>query len=113
MATAEQIAEVRALLPDSSNQALYGVTWGDEQISVFFDLKGTVSKTVLAYWNAALANTAMYVDVNESGSSRSLSTVWRNVWEMVQRWDKIVADEDAKNERDVIGNITFGTLKRA
>jgi len=99
-------------LPSESNQTALGVSWTDEQIATVFDLEGTVSKTVRAYWNSVLANTAMYMDVSESGSSRTLSQPWKNAWEMVQRWDRIVAEEALKETREVTGSVTFGRIKR-
>lgn len=112
MATEEQVASVQRLLPSDDNQTTLGVEWDEDVVGQVFDLEGTVSKTVRAYWNAVLANTAMYMDISESGSSRQLSQPWRNAWEMVQRWDKIVADELAEERRSVTGSVTFGKFKR-
>lgn len=112
MATEDQVAAVKVLLPSEENQATLGVEWDDVKIGQIFDLETTVTKTVRAYWNAVLANTAMYMDVSESGSSRTLSQPWRNAWEMVQRWDRLVTEEDVKKTRDVTGSVTFGRIKR-
>lgn len=112
MATDDQVAAVKLLLPSEDNQTTLGVEWDDATVSQVFDLNATVSKTVRAYWNAVLANTAMYMDVSESGSSRTLSQPWRNAWEMVQRWDRLVTEEEAKDKRDVTGSVTFGRIKR-
>ena len=112
MATQEQVAAVKRLLPSEENQTALGVAWEGSTIGEVFDLELTVSKTVRAYWNAVLANTAMYMDVSESGSSRQLSQPWRNAWEMVQRWDRVVAEELEESRRSVTGSVTFGKLKR-
>lgn len=112
MATPEQVAAVKLLLPSSDNQTTYGVSWDDTVIGTTFDSESTVSKTVRAYWNAVLANTAQYMDVSESGTSRTLSQPWKNAWEMVQRWDRIVSEEAAESRREVIGSVTFGRIKR-
>lgn len=112
MASDEQLGSVILLLPSEENQATLGVVWDADTISDVFDLQGTTTKTVRAYWNSVLANTSMYMDVSESGSSRTLSQPWRNAWEMVQRWDRLVTEEEAKSIRDVTGSVTFGRIKR-
>lgn len=112
MATTAEVDAVKRLLPSDDNQVTLGVSWDDDVVSAVFDLETTTSKTVRAYWNAVLANTAMYMDVSESGSSRTLSQPWRNAWEMVQRWDRIVTEEEDKKTREVTGSVTFGRIKR-
>lgn len=112
MATDDQVAAVKLLLPSADNQTTLGVEWDDATVGTVYDLEQTVTKTVRAYWNSVLANTAMYMDVSESGSSRTLSQPWRNAWEMVQRWDRLVTEEETKNIRDVTGSIRFGRIKR-
>lgn len=112
MATDDQVAAVKLLLPSEDNQITLGVEWDDETVGQVYDINGTVSKTVRAYWNSVLANTAMYMDISESGSSRQLTQPWRNAWEMVQRWDRIVTEEETKTIREVTGSVRFGRIKR-
>lgn len=112
MATEDEVTAVKLLLPSEDNQATLGVEWDDDVVAQVFDLESTVTKSVRAYWNSVLANTAMYMDVSESGSSRTLSQPWRNAWEMVQRWDKLVTEEETKSIREVTGSIRFGRIKR-
>jgi hypothetical protein len=86
--------------------------WEDSQISTNIDALGSVSKAVRAFWSEKVNSSYRYMDISESSSSRSLSQIYRNAVEQLSRWDKIVSDEDAKQEQETVGSIRFGDIRR-
>ena len=89
MASATDIARVELLL-DGVDEV-----WDATKIETVLDSAGSVAKTMQAFWQAKVNATYRLVDVQESGSSRSLSTAYRNAQEQLSRWDAEVAKEAA------------------
>lgn len=67
--------------------------WDESKIGTVLDAVGSVSKTMQAFWSARVNSSYQFMDVQESGSSRSLSSVYKNAMEQLKRWDDIVKDE--------------------
>lgn len=97
MADANVVGQALDLLP---TEAKIGDTpWDQERVTTLLDEGNSVNKLMSRFWHAKAAETAAYIDVSESGSSRSLSTVHENAVRMARYWDdRVKADEDAAQE---------------
>lgn len=97
MADANVVGQVLDLLP---TEAKIGETpWDQERVTVLLDQGNSVNQLMSRFWNAKAAETAAYIDVSESGSSRSLGTVHENAVRMARYWDdKVKADKDEADE---------------
>lgn len=68
--------------------------WTAEKIGELLDSGSTVNKVMLRYWQGVAAQTSAFVSVQESGSSRDLSTIHSNAVRMAQYWADRVVQED-------------------
>jgi hypothetical protein len=107
MASEADIASVRVYLPTDA-EAKHG--WDDDKVGSIFDAFGGVSYTVRTYWADRVANTARYVDVNESGSVRSLSAVYSHAVEQLKYWDDVILKETKVSANPSIG---FGRISNS
>lgn len=78
MATSDEIALLRAAIgePDDSNG------WTDEKLGDLIDSLTTVNAAALNVWQSKAASFSSLVDVSESGSSRSMSQLFKNAQAM-------------------------------
>ena len=90
MADQAAIDAVKAQLPDEA--ASFG--FDDVVIGAMLDSGASQAKSILAGWRAVAAKTATFTDVNESGSSRNLSSLNVNAREMISIWQSQVDRED-------------------
>lgn len=106
-ATQTDIASVKSNLPaDCGTQ--FG--WTDERIAAVLDAVNlSVPQTVRQFWVERVTNTHEFMDINESGSGRTLSQVHANAKEMLAYWDKRVAAEGVVTLKRPI---TFGAIDR-
>ena len=106
-AAPNDIAAVKSNLPaDSGTQ--FG--WTDERIAAVLDAVNlSVPQTVRQFWLERLTNTHEFVDINEAGSSRTLSQVRTNAKEMLAYWDVRVAAEGIVTLKRPI---SFGDIDR-
>lgn len=88
MAAQGDIDRVKALL-DGVDEP-----WDDAKIGTVLDTVGSVSKAMQAFWSAKANATYALTDVQESGSGRSLSVIYRNAMEQLARWDAVIAKEE-------------------
>lgn len=106
MADAALVENVKLHLPDEP-------AWDDSKIGSILDSGSSVAATVAMYYSNRMANTAKYVDVNESGSVRSLSVIWQHYSDMYDKWqaraDRETELEDTETQRR---GITFGKISR-
>ena len=94
MAEETVVEQVRDLLPVGAKVG--DSAWGMERITVLLDQGQSVNQILARFWNSKAAETATMIDISESGSSRSLSTVHENAVRMARYWDdRVKADEDA------------------
>lgn len=107
MASEADIASVRVYLPTDA-EAVHG--WNDEKVGSIFDAFGGVAQTVRTYWADRVANTARYVDVNESGSVRSLSAVYTHAVEQLKYWDDVILKENKVASNP---SISFGRISNS
>lgn len=104
MATASDIALVKALLPTD-----HGMT--DEQITALLDSGMSPYEVVLTFWEGQSAKLYALVDVSENSSSRNLSDMYNHAVEMTNYWQQKV---QSVKDTDRMGNpnIAFHSLKR-
>ena len=101
MATLE---EVKEKLPSGLDE------WDDGYINRLV-AEGLSSARILnRAWLAKAAATAEMVDIAESGSSRSMSTLYKNAMEMAEYWARI-ADKD--EDRGDTGGLSRSRTHRA
>lgn len=81
MADQSLVNEVKNNLPDDP-----GEDWSDTAISALLDTGLSVTKVTLAFWTSRVAKYSTLVDVSESGSSRQLSTLFRQAKEAYDLW---------------------------
>lgn len=68
--------------------------WTDTRIEEDLDLDMTPNQIALAFWEYRMGKTSHLVSVSESGSSRSLETVFQNAKSMVDRYQRLVNQEN-------------------
>ncbi len=93
MADDADIQKVVDLLP--SDAAEHG--WGSERIGTDLDANLTQNQIALAYYRKRSADTAIFVDISESGSSRQLSGVHKQMVAMAETFQKLVNLEDQED----------------
>jgi hypothetical protein len=105
--TVADVDAVRVYLPAQADE-LY--EWDEGKITAVLEVTNcSVPQTVRQFWLERVMNTAEYIDVNESGSSRTLSMVHQNAKAMLDYWDKRVEAEGLVTARRPI---TFGEIDR-
>ena len=93
MASPADIEAVKTLLDGVDDP------WDDTKIGTILDSAGSVAKAMQAFWSQRVNATYRLMDVSESGSSRSMSSIYKNAMEQLARWDKIVSDERARTDQ--------------
>lgn len=107
-ANTKEVAVVKGNLP---NDCAEQFGWTDEKIATVLDAVNlSVPQTVRQFWLERLTNTHEYMDINESGSGRTLSQVHVNAKEMLAYWDKRVAAEGIVTLKRPI---SFGSIDKA
>lgn len=89
MADAGEVAGIAELIPDDSREK-----WNDAKIAQMLDAGNSKAKIMVQFWNGAAANTASFVSVMESGSSRDLSSIHKQALDMAKYWQGILDAED-------------------
>lgn len=74
--------------------------WTELRVGEDLDLGLTPNQIALAWWEHRAASTATYTDVQESGSSRALSTIHKQAVAMADRYQKLVNLEDPTDNVD-------------
>ena len=92
MAEVRTVSQVADLLPVGAKVG--SEAWDRVKIDSLLDEGNTVNQLMSRYWHAQAAATATMVDVSESGSSRSLSSIHENAVRMAQFWDEKVRAEE-------------------
>lgn len=69
--------------------------WSDFKIGLLLDSGMSTTAVIRQYWNFRAASTAAFVNISESGSSRSLSDVHKQALDMLKYWDARLAEENA------------------
>lgn len=88
MATAEEIAQVRASISEPDDIAPYT----DAYLSALIDESGTNGATLLV-WRQKAANYSTKVDVTEAGATHKFGDLFKNAQSMVKYWGDIVTSE--------------------
>lgn len=103
--TDEQIEMVQLNLPSVAGDS-FG--WTESKIkSTLLSNNGSLAQTVRRFWYERVMETFEFVDVSETGSSRSLSQIHQNAKFMLDYWDKKVESEGVVTQRRPI---TFGRI---
>ena len=108
MADQTVIDSVKAQLPDDPDS--FG--FDDIMIGTLLDSGLTATHTTLAAWRGIAAKTALFTDVNESGSSRNLSILNQNAREQVTYWQTQADREDAAAGTNQIARFASHTATR-
>lgn len=90
MAEAADIQAVQDNLPSESE----ALGWTEAKITELLDKPQSVIRTIRDFWSYRVAQTNEFVNISESGSSRSMESVWKHALAMLQYWDGKVKDED-------------------
>lgn len=89
--TALQIKQVQRNLPINAGDDFQ---WYEDKISDILEEKDcSIAQTVRQFWFERVMESFEFVDVSETGSSRSLSQVHVNAKAMLDYWDKQVEAE--------------------
>ena len=72
--------------------------WDDDYINKLALDGASAARILNRAWLAKAAKTAEMVDVAESGSSRSMSTIHKNAVDMAEYWGAIADREEHKDE---------------
>lgn len=90
MADQGTVDAVLANLPEEADE--FGVN--AQSVGILLDSGLSETKATLASWRSIAAKTSTAVDISESGSSRSLSTLFENAARMVEIWQARADAED-------------------
>lgn len=105
MADSALVAEIKELIP------LDAEGWNEQKIAQLLDQGQTKAKIMSRYWNHVAANSASFVNVMESGSSRDLSSIHKQALDMARYWDDKVKDED-KVDGSTVQPIVMHQMRR-
>lgn len=107
MADAVAIMEVIDNLPTDSG-------WDETKVALYLDKPLSVKRTLLAFWTSRAAQSANYVNISESGSSRDLATIHKNAVAMVDYWQKAAEVEETPTDQngETVGRIMFHKATR-
>jgi len=100
VASQEEINEVRDML--GSNSEADG--WSDTKIGDLLDVGDSAISIARRYWESAMAESTHLADVDESGSSRKLSQIFKNKAAMAAYFRGAEQAEDPENQP---GNPSF------
>lgn len=107
VATGEQIRRIQSHLPPDSDKD-FG--WDEDRISaLLLATNFSTAQTIRQFWLERVTESFGFVDVSETGSSRSLSQIYTNAKSMLDYWDKQVEAEGVVNVRRPI---SFGEIER-
>lgn len=111
MADENVVGQALDLLP---TEAKIGETpWDQERVATLLDEGNSVSQLMSRFWNAKAAESATMIDVSESGSSRSLSTIHENAVRMARYWDdRVRAEEDSAREVPIRSSAVIHRARR-
>lgn len=94
--TVAGVARIRILtgevIPPGGTDA--NTRFSDVDLTDIYSRHATLSGAVLEVWQAKAAYFAQYIDIEESGSNRKFSQLYKNANEQVALWQKRVEDED-------------------
>lgn len=87
--------------------------WDDAKIADLLAAGVSPSRTVLGWWRQRAAQLVNMVDVSESGSSRSLSSTYKQTKEMLDYWEARVKDEETFTpDEEAPRTIAFRSARR-
>lgn len=99
MADEAAVNAVLAQLPDEAD--IFGID--DSYISILIDSGLSETKVILSCWRAIAAKSSTVTDVQESGSSRDLSSIFQNARQMIDVWQARADDEEKASNEDSSG----------
>lgn len=80
-----EIDQVLEALPTSASQPDEG-SWNDIKVGAALDSGKSVLRVIVSFWEKRVADTAEYVSISESGSSRDLRTIHTNAIAIAAMW---------------------------
>lgn len=112
MANQADLDKLNALLPP--NPKVGEDEWGEERLTLLLDNGNTVAQVMSLYWHGQAAISATYVDMSESGSSRSLGSIHKNAMDLAKYWDdRVKAEKDEEQvEENPRPRIAFHRITR-
>lgn len=106
MAEAVDIEAVKDLMPGDDT------AWDDVKITTYLDGGKTVYGVMAQFWESQAAKYSTMLDVNESGSVRSLSRLYDNAIRLAEYWRDRAQKEKDKEEQNENDRIRFNTITR-
>jgi hypothetical protein len=100
--------EVKNNLPPDAE----GEGWNDAKINGLISDGTSLARVMMTYWSGRAAAYSKFVNVSESGSSRSLSDVYKQALDMLKYWTDRATREESIEVDPKIRPIAFGRLKR-
>lgn len=94
MADQASIDAVIELLPEDALAA----GWTESRVVGDLDAGNSKAMILLQWWNYRAANTADWVDITESGSTRALGNIHKQAKDMAAYWQSIVDREIAEQK---------------
>lgn len=92
MASSADIQAVKDNLPPDAE----ALGWNDVKITASLDATSSVPRSTRDFWQWRAAATQELVNINESGSSRSMEAIWDHAMKMLAYWDGRVSQEDSE-----------------
>lgn len=107
----QKVQDLKVLLPQPAKVG--EDEWDNIKLAAMLDAGNTPAKVMSMYWHAQAAQSATYVDISESGSSRNLSTVYKNAIELAKYWDsRVEQEEQEETQPETRQRITFHRARR-
>ncbi len=95
MASESEIAAVVNLI---GADATSHENFTEEAIGVALDAGDTPDEIAYRWWSKRAADTANFVDISESGSSRTMSTIHRNATALAANFKKLIDSAEEEEE---------------
>jgi hypothetical protein len=105
---ATSLEEVQNNLPPDA----IGEGWDETKINGLVAAGTSLARIMMTYWSGRAAAYSKYVNVSESGSSRSLSDVHKQALDMLKYWSDRANREEGITDDPKLRPIRFGRMKR-
>lgn len=96
MATAEDIAQLRSMIAEPTNEEPYT----DEQLSAQIDAADSLPTLAAQVWRSKAASLAHLVNISEGGSSRSMGDLYKNAIAMAGVWQSAAGGDSSADTND-------------
>lgn len=101
------------LVKDGLSPEAEQIGWNSTKIGLHLDAGNSPTRTIRDFWAFRVAQTSDFVDISESGSSRTMESIWEHAKKMLDYWDgRVTKEDDEAGTVNPRGRIVFHTAVR-